>query len=154
MFNSKYYLNMKRFLFFTVMALALLMPVRAATPPVANPANSPSALLISPQQLFLPDDGEQSGFGLTTFTGIVALVSLLVTQTAKKIPRIGEKTILKILVSTAAGLLLTCLARWLGVAPFLENTVWWQVSIQGVFAGLSACGLYDLLKGLGILATD
>ena len=132
---------MKRILFFSILAIAFLTiaPTIAAMPP-----NETSDLLL--------DDAPVPYFGLTTFAGIVALISLLVTQIAKKIPQINEKAIFKILVSLAIGTLVTYLAWWTEIAPFLENMVWWHVLIQGIFAGLSACGLYDLLKGIGLVS--
>jgi len=173
---------MKRFLFFSILTIAffIIAHVKAAPPnfdqiwkppqlvnanlqPVkfmaqqqllltdANLAATPVKIMASQQQ-FLTDDVQIPYFSLSTFAGIVALISLFVTQIAKKRPQINEKAIFKILVSLAVGLSLTYIAWWSGLASFLVNMVWWEVLIQGIFAGLSACGLYDMLKGIGIVS--
>ena len=83
-----------------------------------------------------------------SFTGIMALVSLVVTQLSKLIPEISEKKWAKPLVSIAVGIL-SCLFGWiLQISPVLEGLIWYMVILYGVFAGLSACGLYSILKPL------
>lgn len=84
----------------------------------------------------------------SSFTGIMTLVSLVVTQLSKLIPGISEKKWAKPLVSIAAGIL-SCLFGWiLQISPVLEGLTWYMVILYGVFAGLSACGLYSILKPL------
>ena len=83
-----------------------------------------------------------------SFTGIMALISLVVTQLSKLIPSIKEKKWAKPLVSIAVGIL-SCLFGWiLQISPVLEGLIWYKVILYGVFAGLSACGLYSILKPL------
>lgn len=83
-----------------------------------------------------------------SFTGIMTLVSLVVTQLSKLIPGISEKKWAKPLVSIAVGIL-SCLFGWiLQISPVLEGLIWYMVILYGVFAGLSACGLYSILKPL------
>lgn len=83
-----------------------------------------------------------------SFTGIMALITLVVTQLSKLIPSIKEKKWAKPLVSIAVGIL-SCLFGWiLQISPVLEGLIWYMVIIYGVFAGLSACGLYSILKPL------
>lgn len=83
-----------------------------------------------------------------SFTGIMTLVSLVVTQLSKLIPSIKEKKWAKPLVSIAVGIL-SCLFGWiLQISPVLEGLIWYMVILYGVFAGLSACGLYSILKPL------
>lgn len=83
-----------------------------------------------------------------SFTGIMTLVSLVVTQLSKLIPGISEKKWAKPLVSIAVGIL-SCLFGWiLQISPVLEGLIWYMVMLYGVFAGLSACGLYSILKPL------
>ncbi len=102
-----------------------------------------------PAQTIQPDpEVSSSVFDLSTFTGIVAVISLIVTQLAKKIPVISTNTILKILVSVIVGIAASLLSWWLGLADFLTGLLWWQVLIQGLLAGLTACGFYDLFKGV------
>lgn len=96
--------------------------------------------------------GEVVEPGLVTdfasFTGIMALISLVVTQLSKLIPSIKEKKWAKPLVSIAVGIL-SCLFGWiLQISPVLEGLIWYMVILYGVFAGLSACGLYSILKPL------
>lgn len=81
-----------------------------------------------------------------TFTGIVSVVSLLVTQVAKLIPSIETTKWLKPIVSVVIGIL-SCFFGWvLQLSPFLSGLAWYMILIYGVFAGLSACGLYSILK--------
>lgn len=83
-----------------------------------------------------------------SFTGIMTLVSLVVTQLSKLIPGISEKKWAKPLVSIAVGIL-SCLFGWISqISPVLEGLIWYMVILYGVFAGLSACGLYSILKPL------
>lgn len=83
-----------------------------------------------------------------SFTGIMALISLVVTQLSKLVPSIKEKKWAKPLVSIAVGIL-SCLFGWiLQISPVLEGLIWYMVILYGVFAGLSACGLYSILKPL------
>lgn len=83
-----------------------------------------------------------------SFTGIMALISLVVTQLSKLIPSIEERKWAKPLVSIAVGIL-SCLFGWiLQISPVLEGLIWYRVILYGVFAGLSACGLYSILKPL------
>ena len=85
---------------------------------------------------------------LSTFMGIVAFVSLVVTQLAKLIPVIDINKVLKILTSVLVGILASFASWWFGLAEFLSGLIWWQVLIQGIFSGLVACGAYDLLRSL------
>ncbi len=83
---------------------------------------------------------------LGTFTGIVAVVSFLVTQISKLISYVNEHRWAKIAISlfVGAGICSACWAT--GLAPFLSGLTIWQVLIYGVGAGLSGCGLYDIVK--------
>ena len=83
---------------------------------------------------------------LGTFAGIVAVVSFLVTQISKLISYINERRWAKIAISlfVGAGICSACWAT--GLAPFLSGLTIWQVLIYGVGAGLSGCGLYDIVK--------
>ena len=87
-------------------------------------------------------------FDLSTFTGIVAAISLIVTQVAKVIPVIGVNRVLKIASSLVVGVIVSLLSHWFGVASFLIELPIWQVVTQGLFAGLMACGIYDIIKPL------
>lgn len=90
--------------------------------------------------------GSEFVIDLGTFTGIVAVVSFLVTQITKLIAYVNEHRWAKIVVSlfVGAGICSACWAT--GLTPFLSSLPIWQVLIYGVGAGLSGCGLYDIVK--------
>lgn len=90
--------------------------------------------------------GSEFIIDLGTFAGIVAVVSFLVTQISKLISYINEHRWAKIAISlfVGAGICSACWAT--GLAPFLSGLTIWQVLIYGVGAGLSGCGLYDIVK--------
>lgn len=83
---------------------------------------------------------------LSTFTGIVAVISSVVTQIFKLIPAIDGSKIAKIGISVAAGIVVCMLAWVLKISEPLAGLIWWQTLIYGVAAGLSGCGFYDLVK--------
>lgn len=84
----------------------------------------------------------------TTFTGIAAVVSMLVTQLCKVVPAIGNNKWLKIVTAFASGVVICLLTKLLGItSPLLELT-WGATAIYGVFAGSMSAGLFDLLKML------
>ncbi|MDR2764122.1 MAG: hypothetical protein LBB90_03725 [Tannerella sp.] len=99
------------------------------------------------------DAGSPAALDLTTFTGIVAAVSLVVTQLAKIIPVVAEKTWLKILVSVGVAILASLLAWHFGWAQFLQGLAWWMAVFYGAGAGLTASGAYDLIKSLFTVKT-
>ena len=98
-----------------------------------------------------PDTGSVSA-SLTTFLGIAALVSFAVTQGAKYVNFL-DKTYAKILCSVVIGIVASLVSWLLGFADFLTGLLWWQVIIQGLLAGMSACGLYDILKTFGLVGS-
>lgn len=120
---------MKRFLFFVI----LLLSIESAT------------YVYGQDQ---PADADASAIDLTTFTGIVAAVSLVVTQLAKIVPAVYEKAWLKISVSVAIAVIASLLAWHFGWAAFLQGLAWWMAVFYGVGAGLTASGAYDLIKSL------
>ena len=104
---------------------------------------------------FGQDAGDEVSAGsLSTFVGCVAIVSFIVTQGAKFIPFIGKNTLTKIACSVAVGIVLAAAGKLLNIAAFLIDMEWLQVILQGAFAGLSACGFYDVLKSLGLVGKD
>lgn len=83
-----------------------------------------------------------------TFTGIVASISLLVTQLARFIPAIDRHRLAKIGISAASGIAV-CLLIWATkMSPLLDGYIWWQAAFYGLAAGLSGCGFYDVIKAL------
>ena len=83
---------------------------------------------------------------LSTFAGIVAVISPVVTQIFKLIPSIDGSKIAKIGISVAVGIVVCILSWLLKVSDPLAGLIWWQAIIYGVAAGLSGCGFYDLVK--------
>lgn len=99
-------------------------------------------------QEVLPESNEisQIVIDLSSFTGIVAFVSLIVTQVVKLIPTIDSRAIFKVLSSIAVGCLATFISWRFSLAELLNDLQWWQMLIQGAIAGLTASGAYDLIK--------
>lgn len=99
----------------------------------------------------LPVEGAGFVIDLTTFTGIVALISAIVTQLLKLIPAIQGSKLAKIGISAGVGILV-CFAAWgLNISPLLVDSAWWQVLLYGLAAGLSGCGFYDVVKAIADL---
>lgn len=109
--------------------------------------------LILPVSLFAtevePSTGSEFVINLGTFTGIVTLVSSLVTQVLKVIPAIKDNKLAKIGISALVGILICIIAWGLQLTPLLENYPFYQVLIYGLAAGLSGCGFYDVIKAIG-----
>lgn len=98
-----------------------------------------------------PAEGTEVLIDLGTFTGIVAVISAIVTQIFKVIPSISENRLAKIGLSCAVGMVL-CLVAWaLQLTPLLAGYEWWGSLIYGVAAGLSGCGFYDVVKAIAEL---
>lgn len=115
------------------------------------------ALLISAVTVFaqgaVTSEPSTAGFviDLGTFTGIVALISAIVTQILKVIPAISGSKLAKIGVSVAVGMVVCVLAWALQLTPLLEGYQWWGTLIYGLAAGLSGCGFYDVIKAIAAL---
>jgi hypothetical protein len=129
MFNLKK-CSMKKILFLIVALISLISGNIYAQEVVTEPSTS-----------FVIDLG--------TFTGIVAVVSTLVTQITKVVPAISDSKLIKILISVVTGIAV-CMACWLLKAtPLLNDLVWWQSLLYGLAVGLSGCGFYDIVKAIG-----
>lgn len=97
-------------------------------------------------QTEVSNEGTQIILDLSTFTGIAAVISSVVTQIFKLIPAIDGSKIAKIGISVAVGIVVCMLSWLLKVSEPLDGLIWWQTLIYGVAAGLSGCGFYDLVK--------
>lgn len=97
-------------------------------------------------QTEVSNEGTQIIFDLSTFGGIVAVISSVVTQIFKVVPSIDGSKIAKIGISVGVGIVVCMLAWLLKVSEPLAGLIWWQTLIYGVAAGLSGCGFYDLVK--------
>lgn len=83
---------------------------------------------------------------VTTFGGMMALVTMVVTQFAKLIPYINEHKWAKVLTSLGVGVAATMACWVLQVSDYLAGLVWWQALISGAAVGMSSAGFYDLVK--------
>lgn len=120
---------MKKFIFMFIALLTLAIPALAA-----------EDIGIAPASEVVIDVG--------SFTGIVALVSMIATQILKVIPAIKENKLAKIGISVAVGIIV-CMVCWvLQVSPILISMKWWVALLYGLAAGLSACGSYDIIKAI------
>lgn len=120
---------MKKFIFMFMALLTLAIPALAA-----------EDIGIAPASEVVIDVG--------SFTGIVALVSMITTQILKIIPAIKENKLAKIGISVAVGIIV-CMVCWvLQVSPILISMKWWVALLYGLVAGLSACGFYDIIKAI------
>lgn len=97
-------------------------------------------------QTEVSNEGTQIILDLSTFGGIVAVISSVVTQIFKLIPDIDGSKIAKIGISVGVGIIVCMLAWVLKISEPLAGLIWWQTLIYGVAAGLSGCGFYDLVK--------
>ena len=91
------------------------------------------------------------GWGVETFAGIVAIVSFILTQGAKSVPFVEKNTFTKIASSIVIAVVISVFVWQFKWASFLAGLMLWQVLIQGVLIGLSACGFYDVLKSFGLM---
>jgi hypothetical protein len=120
---------MKKFIFMFMALLTLAIPALAA-----------EDIGIAPASEVVIDVG--------SFTGIVALVSMIATQILKVIPAIKENKLAKIGISVVVGIIV-CMVCWvLQVSPILISMKWWVALLCGLAAGLSACGFYDIIKAI------
>lgn len=126
---------------FSLIALLLLAGAWTASLFAQNDATAFPAVV---EQII----GSDATLTVSTFLGITSLISLIVTQIAKKAPIIADSAPLKILVAVSVGVAVSIFAWWIEAADFLNGLLWWQVVIQGLIAGLTACGLYDILKNI------
>ena len=112
------------------------------------------AMLLTPFALMaqevIPADSPIT-IDLTTFTGIMAFVTMSATQLAKVVPYIDTHKWAKILSAVVIGMLTCVLAWFIQVSPLLIGSEWWEALLYGVAVGLSAAGFYDLVKTIGSL---
>jgi uncharacterized membrane protein len=101
-------------------------------------------------QEVIPSEGTIT-IDLTTFTGIMAFVTMSATQLAKVVPYIDAHKWAKILSAIVIGMLTCILAWFLQVSPLLVGSEWWEVLLYGVAVGFSSAGFYDLVKAIGSL---
>ena len=96
----------------------------------------------------LPEETAGVVIDVTTFGGMMMLVTAIVTEFAKLIPFINEHKWAKVLSAVVIGVAATMACWGLQVSDYLAGLVWWQALIAGVAVGLSSCGFYDVIKAL------
>ena len=99
-------------------------------------------------QEVLPKETAETVIDVTTFGGMMAVVTAIVTQFAKLIPYINEHKWAKVLTSLGVGVAATMACWGLQVSDYLTGLIWWQALIAGVAVGLSAAGFFDLVKAV------
>lgn len=85
---------------------------------------------------------------VTTFGGMMAVVTAIVTEFAKLIPYINGHKWAKVLTSLGVGIAATMACWGLQVSDYLAGLIWWQALIAGVAVGISAAGFYDIVKAI------
>lgn len=112
------------------------------------------AMLLTPfalvAQEVIPSEGPIT-IDLTTFTGIMAFVTMSATQLAKVVPYIDTHKWAKVVSAIVIGMVVCVLAWALKVSPLLIGSEWWEALLYGAAAGASGAGLYDLVKAIGSL---
>lgn len=127
MFNPfKFFSRMKKVMFVIVMMMIFVSGAFAQTEVTSEEA--------------------QFAIDLSTFGGIVGLISSAVMQIFKAFPAIDGSRIAKIGIPVGVGIIVCMLAWVLKISEPLAGLIWWQTLIYGVAAGLSGCGFYDLVK--------
>ena len=96
----------------------------------------------------LPEETAGVMIDVTTFGGMMVLVTAIVTEVAKLIPYIASHKWAKVLTSLGVGIAATMACWGLQVSDYLSGLVWWQALIAGVAVGLSSSGFYDVIKAL------
>ena len=87
-------------------------------------------------QTEISNEGTQIILDLSTFGGIVAVISSVVTQIFKLIPAIDGSKIAKIGISVAVGIVVCMLAWVLKVSEPLAGLIWWQTGGRRLFMEL------------------
>lgn len=96
----------------------------------------------------LPEETAGVVIDVTTFGGMMAVVTAIVTEFAKLIPYINEHKWAKVLTSLGVGIAATIACWGLQVSDYLTGLIWWQALIAGVAVALASCGFYDVIKAL------
>lgn len=99
-------------------------------------------------QEVLPKETAETVIDVTTFGGMMAVVTAIVTQFAKLIPYINEHKWAKVLTSLGVGIAATMACWGLQVSDYLTGLIWWQALIAGAAVGMSSAGFFDVIKAL------
>ena len=94
-----------------------------------------------------PEGGELV-VNVNTFTGMMALVTVVVTWIATRVPYIATHKWAKMLAAVGVGLALTMACWALQVSDYLLGLTWWQALVAGAAVGLSAAGFYDVVRAV------
>ena len=96
----------------------------------------------------ISSEGSSVIIDVTTFTGVMAVVTMIVTQIAKLVPYIEEHKWAKVLTALGVGIVTTMICWALQVSDFMQDMLWWHALIAGIAVGLSAAGFYDVIKAI------
>lgn len=96
----------------------------------------------------LPEETAGVVIDVTTFGGMMAVVTAIVTEFAKLIPYINGHKWAKVLTSLGVGIAATMACWGLQVSDYLAGLIWWQALVAGVAVGISAAGFYDIVKAI------
>ena len=96
----------------------------------------------------ISSEGSSVIIDVTTFTGVMAVVTMIVTQIAKLVPYIEERKWAKVLTALGVGIAISMICWALQVSDFMQDMLWWHALITGIAVGLSAAGFYDVIKAI------
>ena len=85
---------------------------------------------------------------VNSFTGMMALVTVIVTAFATRIDFISKHKWAKVLSAVVIGVAATMACWGLQVSDYLAGLIWWQALVAGVAVGISAAGFYDIVKAI------
>lgn len=112
-------------------------------------------MLFTSVSLFAQTGGELVGIAqpgvvidFSTFTGIAAIVSMVVTQLCKLVPVINSKGVYKIITALLSGVAICVLAKALCLQSPLITLSWLESALYGLFAGSLSCGLFDIFNSV------
>ena len=95
-----------------------------------------------------PETTGDLSVNVNSFTGMMALVTVIVTSFATRIPFVAEHKWAKVLSAIVIGIAATMACWGLQVSDYLNGLVWWQSLVAGVAVGISAAGFYDIVKAI------
>ena len=85
---------------------------------------------------------------VNSFTGMMALVTMVVTALVARVSYIANHKWAKVLTAIGVGVASTMACWGLQVSDYLAGLIWWQALVAGVAVGISAAGFYDIVKAI------
>lgn len=108
-------------------------------------------LVLIPSVLMAQEAAPEGGelvVNVNTFTGMMALVTVVVTWLCTRLPYLAQHKWAKTLAGILTGVALTMACWAMQVSDYLLGLVWWQALVAGVAVGLSAAGFYDVVRAV------